>query len=306
MSGMNYLFNNVPLYTKELFKIFPFIDNMFYEINAEELKRFFKYIGLYEKRLISYCHCCKKEFPFEKRWELYNFNGNKVWGLVFSDEKSKSEDSEINLYYKTNYGMSKGLIDSLKNGKIWYMSYYFKCTNNEQHEYRLYISIELKNEYLIVRKIGQNPSMLTIKGFDFDKYKKILEKINGYDDYKKADLSNAEHFYVGAYAYLRRIFEKLILYYLGDTKLKDNHMDTKIEAVKDKFDPRVQNLLKNLYGILSKSIHEFDEDESKEYYEYLKAVIEIQLEYMFTENEKDKQSKKLEGILNRIATETNK
>lgn len=47
------------------------------------------------------------------------------------------------------------------------------------------ISIELRNGKFIVRKIGQNPSMLTVKGFDFDKYKKILEKINAYDNYKK-------------------------------------------------------------------------------------------------------------------------
>ena len=129
----------------------------------------------------------------------------------------------------------------------------------------------------------------------------ILEKLNAYDDYKKADLSNADHFFVGAYAYLRRIFEKLILFYLGEAKLDDNHMDTKINFVKDKFDPRIRGLLKNLYGILSKSIHELDENESKEYYIYLKTVIDMQLEYMNTEEEKEKQSKRLGKILNEIA-----
>ena len=75
-----------------------------------------------------------------------------------------------------------------------------------------------------------------------------------------------------------------------DIKLKDDHMDTKIDAVKDKFDPRIKGLLKNLYGILSKSIHELDEDQSKEYYIYLKTVIDMQLEYMNSEEEKEKQS----------------
>lgn len=143
--------------------------------------------------------------------------------------------------------------------------------------------------------------MLTVKGFDFDKYKNFLNKIDAYEDYKKADLSNADHFYVGAYAYLRRIFEKMIIYYLGDIELKDDHMDTKIDAVKDSFDPRVKKMLKNLYGILSISIHELDEEESKEYYTYLKAVIDMQLEYIKSEDEKDKQSKDLEGILSKIA-----
>lgn len=143
--------------------------------------------------------------------------------------------------------------------------------------------------------------MLTVKGFDFDKYKKFLDMINAYEDYKKADLCNSDHFFVGAYAYLRRIFEKMIKFYLGDKELTDNHMDTKIDAVKDNFDPRVKKMLKNLYGILSISIHELDEDQSKEYYTYLKAVIDMQLEYVKSEDEKDKQSKNLEDILSKIA-----
>ena len=188
----------------------------------------------------------------------------------------------------------------LLNNKIWYIEYEFTCTNNNSHNYMMMISLELKDGKFIVRKIGQNPSMLTVKGFDFDKYKKFLESIDAYNDYKKADLSFAEHFYAGAFTYLRRIFEKMINFYLGDTKLKDNHMDTKIDAVKDKFDPRIQELLKQLYGILSISIHELSEEESKEYYEYLKAVIDMQLEYIKTENDKDTQSKNLGSVLNKI------
>ena len=45
-----------------------------------------------------------------------------------------------------------------------------------------------------------------------------------------------------------------------------------------------------------------DEEQSKEYYSYLKAVIDMQLEYEKTEEEKDKQSKDLEGILSKIAS----
>lgn len=191
--------------------------------------------------------------------------------------------------------------ENLNNGKIWYIEYFLTCTNIKTHKYMMMISIELKDGKFIVRKIGQNPSMLTVKGFDFDKYKKFLDMINAYDDYKKADLCNSDHFYVGAYAYLRRIFEKMIKFYLGDKELTDNHMDTKIDAVKDNFDPRVKKMLKNIYGILSISIHELDEDQSKEYYTYLKAVIDMQLEYVKSEDEKDKQSKNLEGILSKIA-----
>ena len=232
------------------------------------------------------------------------------------DEELKKELDEITKNYKGTMApiparicISNGFLegaqppynkDMLLNNIIWYLEYHCKCTNKEEHRYLMTISIELKNGKFIVRKIGQNPSMITIKGFDFDKYKKILDKLNAYEDYKKADLSNAEQFYVGAYAYLRRIFEKVIYYYLGDKEIVDDHMDKKIEAVKEEFDPRVRKLLKNLYGILSISIHELDEEQSKEYYGYLKAVIDMQLEYMNTEEEKSKQSKELESVISKI------
>ncbi len=49
----------------------------------------------------------------------------------------------------------------------------------------MFISIELKDGKFIVRKIGQNLPILTIEGFDFDRYKKILKEINAYEDYKR-------------------------------------------------------------------------------------------------------------------------
>ena len=302
--SLDFLFNNVSLYTKEKFEIFKLEEDE-YHLNKEEFEKFKKYIGINKEKIITYCHKCKKEFPFNIQVKYIDF----MTDINFTTENMIITENFANVV-GGRVDVKKGKIwgamppykkEKLYNNKIWYIEYLFECTNNSQHRYLMMISIELKDGCFIVRKIGQNPSMLTIKGFDFDKYKNILEKLNAYDDYKKADLSNADHFFVGAYAYLRRIFEKLILFYLGEAKLDDNHMDTKINFVKDKFDPRIRGLLKNLYGILSKSIHELDEDESKEYYIYLKTVIDMQLEYMNTEEEKEKQSKRLGKILNKIA-----
>lgn len=303
--GIDYLFNEVSLYTKEVFNVFELKDNK-YEYNKEEFFRFLYYIGIKQEKLITYCHKCKKEFPFEVDLELFEFERYMI---------DKTRTSCMTVTKGDSFDAGKIIIrdgsvsgkqppynkDDLIDNKIWYIEYFFSCTNNRFHKYMMMISIELKDGKFIVKKIGQNPSMLTVKGFDFDKYKKFLDKINAYEDYKKADLCNADHFYVGAYAYLRRIFEKMIVFYLGDMELKDDHMDTKIDAVKDSFDPRVKKMLKNLYGILSISIHELDEEQSKEYYTYLKAVIDMQLEYIKSEDEKDKQSKDLEGILSKIA-----
>lgn len=302
--GIDYLFNEVSLYTKEVFNVFE-LKNDKYEYNKDEFFRFLYYIGIKQEKLITYCHKCKREFPFLVKLQLFEFSQNSRSNERYMDISKKSGEfgcSSISMTDGVIYGLQPPYEKIvLLDNKIWYIEYYFTCTNKEKHKYIMMISIELKDGKFIVRKIGQNPSMLTVKGFDFDKYKKFLDRINAYDDYKKADLCNSDHFYVGAYAYLRRIFEKMIKFYLGDNELKDNHMDTKIDAVKNNFDPRVNKMLKNLYGILSISIHELDEEQSKEYYTYLKAVIDMQLEYVKSEDEKNKQSKDLEGILNKIA-----
>lgn len=301
--GIDFLFNEISLYTKEKFKVFEIKDNK-YEYDKEEFFRFLFYIGVCQDKLITQCHKCKKQFPFFVEKQLFEFindvRANKIYMQISSDD-SQFGPARIDLYNGQIVGLQPPYEKThLLNDKIWYIEYFFTCTNNDSHKYLMIISIELKNGEFIVRKIGQNPSMLTVKGFDFDKYRNFLEKINAYNDYKKADLSNADHFFVGAFAYLRRIFEKMIHYYLGETKLANERMETKIDAVKDKFDPRVQKLLKNLYGILSISIHELDEDESKEYYSYLKAVIDMQLEYIKSETDKDNQSKELSDVLSEI------
>lgn len=305
--GIDYVFNDVSLYATETFKVFN-LENDQYTYDKDEFFRFLYYIGIAQEKLITNCHICKKEFPFTVDKELfcfYDYGTRDVDRMVIT-ENIKINNSFGNLgEIQLEDGMIIGLQppynkETLLNNKIWYINYFFKCANSNSHKYMMMISIELKNGAFKVRKIGQNPSMLTVKGFDFEKYRKFLDEINAYDDYKKAELSNSEHFYVGAYAYLRRIFEKMLNYYLGNTKLEDEHIDTKIKAVKEHFDPRIKNLLKNLYSILSVSIHELDEEQSKDYYESLKAVIDMQLEYIKTEADKDNQSKKLDTVLSKI------
>lgn len=303
---LNYLFNEVSLYTKTEFKIFK-LEGDEYLFDKDEILNFLKFIGISQTKLITYCHLCKKEFPFSKEMQIMESDNDKSFHYVSGFGIVPSPSRNIYSSSITLNGFITGQQppfekNMLLNNKIWYIKYFFRCTNVNTHNYMMFLSVELKNGSFIVRKIGQNPSILTIKGFDFDIYKKQLKELNAYEDYKKADLSNVEHFYVGAYAYLRRIFEKMINKYTEGIQLKDNHMTTKIEACKSKFDPRIHNTLTNLYGILSKSIHELDEEDSKEYYQYLKAVIDIQLQYVKTEFEKQKQSKELDSVLSTIAS----
>ena len=191
--GIDYLFNEVSLYTKEVFNVFE-LKNDKYEYNKDEFFRFLYYIGIKQEKLITYCHKCKREFPFLVKLQLFEFSQNSR-----SNERYMDISKESGEFGCSSISMTDGVIYGLQppyekivllDNKIWYIEYYFTCTNKEKHKYIMMISIELKDGKFIVRKIGQNPSMLTVKGFDFDKYKTFLNKVNAYEDYKKADYKN--------------------------------------------------------------------------------------------------------------------
>ena len=295
---LNYLFNEVPLYVKNEFKIFDNTGENTYVLNKKECDKFVKMFGSNNTKLITRCVKCKKEFPF------YVY----IKGLVNSYDpvklSKKFEGSFIYYDYKNESIISKSvelLSNNMIDGNIQYFDYTFVCANDDKHVYKMLISIEINIDTLILRKIGQNPSMIKVKGYDFDKYKHQLEKFDAYDEYCKATLCYNERFSVGAFAYLRRVFEKMLNFFCNGIILQDDHVKTKINAVGNSFDPRIRASLSNMYGILSASIHCIKEEESQEYYEDLKAVIDMQLEYLKTEEEKAQQTKNLQSTLDRIS-----
>lgn len=302
---LNYLFNEMPMYSKETFTILSKQDPLIYKIDKNELMRFFKYINTESEKIIANCIWCNKEFSFNYNYNMY----------LMDSEDYIIECSDIRIAFS----QGDGVILSLTNGKIWglvnqqilqkdliernyYLTYYISCNNNPTHIYSLNLLISVQKDKFIVTKVGQYPTMLSVKGFDFDKYKKQLKRYNAYEDYKNADLSMANNFHAGAYTYLRRVYEKQLNYYVEKDKpvLTDDRTETKIKSVKNNFDPRIHEHLKNLYSILSIGIHELDEEESKDYYEYLKAMIDMQLQYEKAKDEEDKQTKKLSTKISNI------
>ena len=303
--NLNSVFNDEDLYAKHVFSVLR-LKNGKYELDDEALKKLISYLGVRNNKIITYCKTCKKEFSFDVKTRgvgsLLKIHPESDT-IIITDEAPGNMKGQLELALGYISGIRPPYDkEIMPEYNKWYIEYQFTCNNDSSHRYIMIVSIEQNYGDFIVRKIGQDPSILDVHGFDFEKYKVFLNSINAYSDYKKADLSFTEHFYVGAFAYLRKVFEKMINKYLEGITTTDNHMDKKIEAIKDKFDSRIRDLLKNLYGILSVSIHELDEDESKEYYEYLKAIIDIQLEYEKTEKDKENQALQLQSTINKIAS----
>ena len=122
---------------------------------------------------------------------------------------------------------------------------------------------------------------------------------------------------IGSYVYLRRIIEKLILDALQEAikegavtqkefEIDENNHQRRIE---DKIKllsnylpkPLVDN--KNVYGIISKGIHELDEDECLKYFPIIEQLIKMSLAESIAKKKKKADEEELKKKIASITTE---
>lgn len=185
------------------------------------------------------------------------------------------------------------------------ISFTLVCLRVSQHIYKF--SLLQTNEDVI--KIGQYPSMESISNGDISKYKSVL-KNQDFSELHRAGGLASHGIGIGSYVYLRRIFERLIYQHYENYKSNkgeiDNfstlRIDDKISTLSAELPTSlVQN--KIVYKILSKGIHELDEDTCKKYYPIVKAVIIAILEEDLQRNEKLKAERQLNSALSSIMSE---
>lgn len=301
MKTLDDIFNNLELYNELKFKIMT-KEGDAYKLDKALLLEIVDMMGLKQKTITSLCKYCNMRYPFTiSRKTDWILSGGPMSVGVNAIRITKS------LYYNCEKSIFSSKADTfseeeLYNPLISVYEYKFECTKDNEHRYSMYLSIKRENEYFSITKIGQYPSMVDIWGFGFEQYKKQLSKIDGYSDFRKAELCYRDGFTAGAFTYLRRLFEKMLSSYCVGIELKDNHIETRISAAKSSFDERVYPMLQNLYKVLSRGIHELNDEEASDYYQYLRAVIAMQLEYTKEKNDKDEQSKQLSKTINDIAS----
>lgn len=157
----------------------------------------------------------------------------------------------------------------------------FFCSRDTKH--RLVFSFLIHNHK--ITKIGQYPSLADLATVKIQKYRKVLGT-DAYAEFNRAVGLASHGIGIGAFVYLRRIFENLIeeahkleiassewdeeLYQKG-------RMDDKISLLKRTLPEfLVQN--KSLYSILSKGIHELGESECLSAFPITKLGIELILD----------------------------
>jgi hypothetical protein len=161
-----------------------------------------------------------------------------------------------------------------------------------------------KIEECTVMKIGQYPSIADIHISKIRQYDKVLSNDKLKEITKAVGLA-ANGVGIGSFVYLRRVFEYLIeeSHQIAKTgngwdeqRYVQNRMIEKIDQLNNHLPSfLVEN--KNLYSILSKGIHELEENECLEYFEAVKVGIELILDEKVEEYNK---MKKIEEAKKRI------
>ena len=288
------LFEDVSLYEKKELKLYTKIDDDYSVIEDEDLSEIYEYLGLFSQKdnLITDCIICEGRFPFTKEIECKNY---KNYENLFYVGKYRTNNGwrELNINFNNTNSLKEYKISNNSIGYYtYYIDYYFKCTNDLNHLYKMSVVLFRDSEKVTIIKIGQFPESTILGDYDGDKYTKVLRRINdSYLEYKNAEKSYKYGLYSGAYVYLRRVFENMIDYYITKNNIQlpqNSKTEDRIDAVKKYFDDKIRDILKPLYSALSKGIHSIKDQECKEYYNELKVILDIQLQYMKSNDELEK------------------
>ena len=175
----------------------------------------------------------------------------------------------------------------------------YRCTRDRQH----FITFDLITTDDKIIKVGQYPSVADLVIPEIAKYKPVLG--TQYREFSKAIGLFAHGIGIGSFVYLRRIIENLVFdkynevsenLEISNTEFMRLKFDEKIEALKP-YLPEVLVANKNIYGIVSKGIHELSEEECREMFPYIKAGIELILDSLLAEKERKSKEKIFEKFV---------
>ena len=232
-------------------------------------------------RISAYCKECKTERVFTMKPYVYFVDEpDECYSLKLSDEVLR-----VQKQYTLENSMQPGGIVNKEHTewgwKNWQieetlrvLTFKFVCSMSDEHHLD-YIVLTTQNS---MRKIGQYPSVADMTFPELDAYKHVISK----EDRKELGTAIglfASGVGAGSYVYLRRILERLV-YQAKETAADaiDNEMFERArvaEKIKmlEGYLPDI--LVKNttIYGILSKGIHELNEEECRKYFPVVKECI---------------------------------
>jgi hypothetical protein len=164
----------------------------------------------------------------------------------------------------------------------------------------------------ILKKYGQFPSMEDIASSDIQRFRSVLGN-EYFAELRRATGLASHGIGIGSFVYLRRIFERLIYTHHEEMVTQGSpvegfatmRMDEKIGALSSVL-PAALVKNKAAYGILSKGLHELDEDSCRLYFPVVRAAIIQILEQDLEARRRKKAEEDLEREIARISAQLKK
>lgn len=257
---------------------------LYEDILHDDFSKVMEYLGA-ELTFDSYCCECQKDGTFKSR-ETDEYRRYRLMETALLGKPANSKEDSIQDTFQ-------------------YIARIFSCARNENH--RLIFMFKTDNEKVI--KIGQHPSIADLQKADLRKYRPVLSK--DYLEFATAIKIQSNGVGIGSFVYLRRIVERLIEEaHIKKSTETDWDEDTykrakvggKIDMLKGTLDEDAHEILKPLYGILSKGIHELDEEECLKYFGDFKIAIEFILDGKLAQHEREQKKKRVTSAVHSIAS----
>lgn len=265
------------------------------DITVEDLTEMEDYLskrGFAGNTIDCYCvHCGTKRVFDYKDCEIHSETGYTPIYFGVGEHTKKPKIEEIFQSYLN---------------KRYVLTYY--CARDRKHS----IVFDLITTDDKIMKIGQYPTVADLAIPEISKYKSILGEQFG--EFSKSIGLFAHGIGIGSFVYLRRIIEKLVFDKYNEVAEKIDisardfeqlKFDLKIEVLKE-YLPVVLVSNKNVYGIVSKGIHELSEDECKKMFPYIRAGIELILDDLLAEKERKEKEKVFEKFVSQKTGELRK
>lgn len=231
----------------------------------------------------DYCDCCSENSVFE-------WNGDQYIHNMFCKLSEYNTDSQNPIILSINEPYRK---------QPFFIDYLFFCTGCQSVHY---YTLMFKGN--TVTKIGQYPSFASKEEHKIKKYKNLNVIKKYYIELIRSINAYSQHMGIASFVYLRRIYEHMVeeeFVKLPDTIKKSNtSFDEKMKKVDNKMHiipPELDSQKSKIYSVLSKGIHEYEEDECYELYPAMKTIIILMLENYLSDKEKKQQLKEIEKTL---------
>ncbi len=261
------------------------------KLTEEEVK---EYNRFNKDTVRSYCPFCEEISVFKINRRFYQV-GRKTDQYIFELPETDDDGFPASSFTSSQYRTQPTKISDNSNVIV------LSCSLDESHQITIFLQI-VDNSII---KVGQYPSYSDLQRDKKSLYSELPE--SDAREMIRATGLFSHGIGVGSFVYLRRIFENIIIRSYDeidspdidrDTFLK-RRMEDRIDYLKEQLPSTVVRQRK-VFSILSKGIHEMEEEECLKYFPIIKESIESMLQEHLNKKMTEKRNEKVTKEINKL------